>query len=796
MKKGILHTLWRALPVALLLGVSATVCAQQTQYVTRWKGAQWETLRDQHVTDPNTGHFYLYNVGTGYFLKAAGEWGTQAMLRFQDYGGRYFFTSGSEHGSTQTLICAGLKNNTGGDGYLGVNWPNITCGERGDGTIASDHTHMVLVDLYNGVNSINFTRSWSFNRVQRDDIPADAYVYEMKETLTPYSGTTAGTAKDVWIGAKYGVTFSDNIAASDNQLFADGIVTYTADNTATGQKAKNPDLFLWQLITAEQFEEVVDAQAGGLNANFNYLLKDANFDRHQYGDYSQHHDVTSAWTLTSQGGTASSSTLRYDWREYDHAGEYLMTDNWDALDLRILYQDTRYEGGYCYGSLDGKGTIHQTITAPKAGTYVVKCKGFSQGNAAYLYAKVNGGDAVQAALPQSTQFTKCTQPTTESGSYSTGNWPKQTNHPYYSPTKNDADFATVGKALSANKDGAYTVTLMLRNVTQGASIELGISKPKATQSKMAHGTTANQYYYDTDYVAFDDVEVTFMSDPYIVLDEDNTVADSITSIRETDKPLLLKRKFTVDQWNTLVLPLSLTGQQVRQAFGSETKVAELKGIGSGTGAVTDGSKDITIDFQTIDMQANTTAIEAGKLYLVKPTKTPSYRFDQFDFTSSKDAQDQNHTVHVAKGEYYSPGIVTFDGTNVDTTVSDQVGEWTSPEGGSVTFHGVYLRSGDSNPKAPAGAYAWSGGKGYHLTAEKPIKGFRGWIENTTGRNLVSRFISSTGMVTGISEIHTERQMLSRAGVYDLMGRRVRTDNSLEGLPAGMYIVNGKKTVKR
>lgn len=54
---------------------------------------------------------------------------------------------------------------------------------------------------------------------------------------------------------------------------------------------------------------------------------------------------------------------------------------------------------------------------------------------------------------------------------------------------------------------------------------------------------------------------------------------------------------------------------------------------------------------------------------------------------------------------------------------------------------------------------------------------------------------TAGSTTGIESVQSEAET-AQNGVYTLQGVRVRTDNNLQGLPAGIYIVNGKKvTVK-
>ena len=51
----------------------------------------------------------------------------------------------------------------------------------------------------------------------------------------------------------------------------------------------------------------------------------------------------------------------------------------------------------------------------------------------------------------------------------------------------------------------------------------------------------------------------------------------------------------------------------------------------------------------------------------------------------------------------------------------------------------------------------------------------------------------TGTVTGISTFPVDKGIHS-AAVYSLDGRLVRTNGSLDNLPKGVYIMNGKKYV--
>lgn len=66
----------------------------------------------------------------------------------------------------------------------------------------------------------------------------------------------------------------------------------------------------------------------------------------------------------------------------------------------------------------------------------------------------------------------------------------------------------------------------------------------------------------------------------------------------------------------------------------------------------------------------------------------------------------------------------------------------------------------------------------------------GWFKLDEFR--VFRIGSSSG--SGIGEIHAVNSTWNTPGVYDMEGRLLRRDNHTTGLPSGIYVVNGKKTI--
>ena len=242
-----------------------------------------------------------------------------------------------------------------------------------------------------------------------------------------------------------------------------------------------------------------------------------------------------------------------------------------------------------------------------------------------------------------------------------------------------------------------------------------------------------------------------------------------------DVTVYLKRKFTLNKWNSFVTPVGLTNAQVKQAFGADVKVAELAGVGAVTG------RESSIDFRTVDLSQEGIAIKPAQMYLVKPTK---------------DGVDMNMEFADAtpvSGKMYLIGRCSLDGnkiTNGTLTIKPTEGQPT--EGAEqVDFMGTYVAL-DTIKGPQKGAYAWSGGDMYHLKKANAIKGFRGWLVDHTGNNSI-KFNIGDGSVTSIDEvIANDRAEKTSDAVYTVDGVKIRDNaSSLEGLPAGLYIFKGK-----
>ena len=83
---------------------------------------------------------------------------------------------------------------------------------------------------------------------------------------------------------------------------------------------------------------------------------------------------------------------------------------------------------------------------------------------------------------------------------------------------------------------------------------------------------------------------------------------------------------------------------------------------------------------------------------------------------------------------------------------------------------------------------------YHLVSDMDIKGFRAVLIDGTNATRVFTQWSLDGTTTGIGNI--DATVIQRFNVYNTNGQMVRhAATSLDDLPHGVYIVNGKKVIK-
>ena len=311
------------------------------------------------------------------------------------------------------------------------------------------------------------------------------------------------------------------------------------------------------------------------------------------------------------------------------------------------------------------------------------------------------------------------------------------------------------------------------------------------------------------WTCFDNFKIEYLGTPPndLILDEEQTDGGYIKAQAQDDDKTLQKsivylhRTMNTDKWNSLVLPINLNVGQVKSIFGDQVHISKF------VGAKEDHPQRIVFDPITADRNdPDAIAIEAGKLYLVKPTADGGMPQEQTEKTFNKDG------YNISVTDYYTIVGVTFKKKSeiADNAYSGRVmGDTGSEEYGTaqqVQFVGTYVMCFD-NDLIPANSYVLNGnneggtaGLWYYRTVKTKTKGFRGWLQSVNGQASKGIEYEINGVVdqvngdaTAIEGIEAAQQ--HNANIYNLNGQLVRQGaTSTEGLPSGLYIVGGKKLV--
>lgn len=206
---------------------------------------------------------------------------------------------------------------------------------------------------------------------------------------------------------------------------------------------------------------------------------------------------------------------------------------------------------------------------------------------------------------------------------------------------------------------------------------------------------------------------------------------------QNDVDVQLKRSLTPAQWNTFCVPFTISENVIAEKFGAGTKVYTF---GSMNGNV-------------MNFVASTT-IEAGKPYIVKPTKEVVDPIFTGVNIVENDPVKSGADGFFMQGTYGAKTDLTTDGTN------------------------LFLGDGNKFYK-PSG------------TTTAKMKGMRAFFIVPQGTNFAALRANIDGATTSIDELTTVVEQPTDNRIYNLQGQFVGT--SFEGLH-GVYVQNGKKVL--
>lgn len=250
---------------------------------------------------------------------------------------------------------------------------------------------------------------------------------------------------------------------------------------------------------------------------------------------------------------------------------------------------------------------------------------------------------------------------------------------------------------------------------------------------------------------------------FLVLDENETLDDNRSLTKAT---MVFHRTFTTKQWNSLILPVDMTADQVKAAFGKDTKLAKF-----------DKYDKNWIYFSPVEeSDAYGNILKANIPYIIYPTRLP-------------DSVNRNYNVGSGKEKHIDGPVYTVTGIYYGGQPTEMKCKDTGSSTTGMTHYGSY----EYRQEVPAKSYMLSKGAMVHTSKVHNVKSYRSWLEETTpSENTLQLKVSdSDNSTTGIKVIEEAPQNAN--AVYNVNGMRMNSSNT-DNLPKGVYIINNKKVV--
>lgn len=763
---------------------------------------------DNNLPDDPNKVFFLYNVKTGKFLNAGGYWGTHVSLK--DYPlslwaktnkyGIYKSDYSLYPSTTQTLIDFIQNLETGQGRYLG--WKG-----KAGGTDPDDG---VFIDRKQG-EATHY--GWFFEPLTPSD-GKNTYKIYTYATNHPTTSTT-----------KYYLCANGDDTDQDKNCGAFSYSFITKNNLA--------EYSTWRVLTMKQISDLLKENSDDMTSalDLSYRLdcpgfsrgdndikkwKVSNFATGKNGEwrfgleklYNTHNTLT---------GSGESALDKFD---KNHLSSSYTFDGLDYKDDKENYE-RRLGKYFCADVKNLRGVIYQNVVIKAPGSYIVECKGYSTTTKAKIFATWIGKDGEDKSLLHENVFNQVSyMPTAE----------QEALH----VSEQNMDYA--GKNFYGKRKYINTVLVQVPSDKLQADGSYGTIRFGVIVGDDQNDITVNEAA--NEWTVFDDFRLLYASNEDgtdLILDEDRDNLDYLKVCSNTYKNtvLHLNKTFKKDKWNSFVLPVDLKRDQFRQAFGANARLAKLSGLTSSE-----------IQFETVNMDAmtdNGEVLSAYTPYIIFPTKihtdntkaSPAYKATLRYRNAPSETQDV-----VVKANHYDIPNVTFKTNSANendlSNMNTDDKTWTMKKVFSVTgdgtmeAHGTFARTFGqdvtqiTDEKADKyGAYIFKDhkiidgrddlkgsyffDKGNLYYSEKRVRGLRGfscWFKpvNSSEPTKLNLYIDGVANgTTGIDEVafgDEEPTGKAAKGIYNMNGQLVSNGSDTTDLPAGMYIVNGKKCVVR
>ena len=774
--------------LALCISMSLSSFAQGQQDKISVEGIDWsannQSLTSIVSTSAKPNITYLYATNPKKFVTVGGRYGAQPILAevgmnfyvekvTDDANGRYYIHSWVDNPTT--------SHENGSADYLGVK-PTMVDDERilPEGNEHQDKKSIYLFVDRGKLNAEDY-KDASGNLINSSPDRVQWYIEPVSNTKNGYK---------IYSKWKDNQGYSDEVERKYYLSYYQGPIEEGKPQkkflVVTTEESKAETFFFIQI---DDYRKVINSQTKKY-INVSGLVQDARFERNNKGI-----DVNDGKGWLGGDYNADSKNVWQFCYNRD-------LDTFVYPNLQHNVQELAYLTAWVgpKGDIEGKkgNYLIQKITGLKPGLYRVNCQGFyfnpdnqsDKNNTSFVFASQNYKDINN----------KTTLKTIESADWD--NMKKMTFNGG-SVTENGLngyDDMVIKYCVNAGKIFADSNPYEDKDVDSRK-----YDNSVAVLVKADEGSTTGTLYIGAGkkanvggYAYFDNFQLFYMGDKQWYLDATNKSTSEFTITPNGDGyytpsginrnpnnddhyeyPVTynIRRYFHVNEWESLILPCTLTGDQVKQTFGGDQEV-QL--------SVFDKVEGTCVYFKTVDLDNE--GIVAGTPYIIKVGKKADIETKNDEYTFP---WGNNTTVKVKGPIYQVKGVVppTFTGDDVTT-------EEVTSGGYKVQFHGFYYDPGT----APTNAYVVNNGDMYHLSSDWNSFVGTSWYVTITDKHGNAKALSFSfdgdSSTTAIENVAGQEDAAVQTDgfVYNLSGQRVGTRNNMSNLSSGIYVVDGKKFV--
>lgn len=725
-----------------------------------------------NVTDGNK-IVCLYNVGAKKFLSIGGLWGTQAALNVSPHSIYMYWNKNSK-----TYFLESKVSGSSAGSYMGIAWDKF---------------------------------------IQRKGVFMDRGSSDWKNCIVTFEKGVDYTGKN----KVYLVNISSQGYLTAYPDDENKICNYASKATEGTPEYKNQE---WKVITKNEYYLLFNTAPAHMKS-----VVDASFLL-TCPDFRINDTDAAKWEI---GGDNLPDNVKKHvyfgdekmYKTYDLIGN-TKDDSWTGRTEPHQCDYGQYF--YCYTKGLRGFTFYQDVKVHKGGWFLLRCNGFSTSNSSENIT-TNGKPLANLFI---TVLDANKNPINDKYSTATLNGISQADA---ESLGNTYDKAGIGKAFF---EGEYEnqVQICLDKAPNGN--EISNENPVTLRIGFYVDSTDKSEVDANELTAVDNFKLDYAGprrNPELILDEESTDLRYLTEAADEYKNsvLHLNRKLNDNMWNSLILPVDLTWGQMKRTFGDAVKVAKLA-------ALTENS----VQFVTVEPDSDEQVmVKAFEPYIVFPpytqVKSAPYTVEHFytsegednsewlgtNYEKSKD--ENNRLTKTLKADHYDITMVSLDREKLKEYVNTTNWESETKFNATCGGHGTMVCKGTmaktyDNGKIISGRDNLNGDyfmyKGKliqvpsgNMDDGKPysygLKAFRCWFELTDNASAggtpsqVSLLIDGVeDSTTGIDDIHGNTDCTSYKrgidGVFNMNGQMVRRSCSLERLPKGMYVVNGKKIIIR